>query len=158
MPTFEDPKRDAAELSEAARGLAHASRQFTDPADSYAVLGELQSTLISLHQSLLQIAALHTRNIDRASTDDADPAAGRNYAFAAAGWLETAARDLDQATDQLMTAFAANGHIAWQPVPANHDGRTLVGELLEDRAAQLSTSDTETATPSPPAPHHRRPD
>lgn len=149
MPTFDDPRRDAAELSAAARGLAHASRDFTDPADSYAVLGELQSTLISLQQSLRQIAVLHTQNVNRASTDDADPAAGRGHAFAAAAWLESAARDIDQATDQLMAAFEANGQIAWQPAVVDHGSRARLGELLEDRAAQLATSDPATPTPSP---------
>jgi hypothetical protein len=35
MPTFQNPTADAAEASEALRGLAHASRVFEDPADTY---------------------------------------------------------------------------------------------------------------------------
>ena len=41
MPTFQNPTADAAEASEALRGLAHATRVFEDPADTYAVLGDL---------------------------------------------------------------------------------------------------------------------
>ena len=41
MPTFHDPLADAAEASEALRGLAHASRVFDDPADTYAVFGAM---------------------------------------------------------------------------------------------------------------------
>lgn len=44
MPTFRDPLTDAAEASEAMRGLAHASRVFDDPADTYTVFGDLTTT------------------------------------------------------------------------------------------------------------------
>lgn len=131
MPTYDDPVKDAAELSEAARGLAHASRQFDDPADSYPVLGELQSTLIRLHQSVQQLASLHTRLADRAATDDGDRAAGREHALVAAVRLEAAATHIDRATDQLMAGFAENGRIAWQSTPG------IAGEMLTERAARL---------------------
>ena len=41
MPTFQNPTADAAEASEALRGLAHATRTFENPADPYTVLGDL---------------------------------------------------------------------------------------------------------------------
>ena len=41
MPTYYDPLKDAAEASEALRGLAHASRVFDDPADLLDRLGEI---------------------------------------------------------------------------------------------------------------------
>lgn len=131
MPSFEDPTTDAGELSEAARGLAHATRQFDDPADSYTVLGELQSTLFSLHQSLQQLARLHRELGDRASADDGDEVAGWIHARVAAGRLDSAAEYVDHATDELMAAFAENGRIAWQPVPSP------VGRALDERAASL---------------------
>lgn len=43
MPTFNDPLADAADASEALRGLAHASRTFDNPADTYAVFGDVIS-------------------------------------------------------------------------------------------------------------------
>ena len=99
MPTFEDPIADADELSAAARGLAHATRWFAEPSNSYAVLGNLQSALISLHQSLQQIADLHTQLADRATNDDGDRAAGYEHALVAATGLGIAAVHVERATD-----------------------------------------------------------
>ena len=45
MPTFQNPTADAAEASEALRGLAHATRVFEEPADTYTVLGDLLETI-----------------------------------------------------------------------------------------------------------------
>ena len=39
MPTFFDSTADAAEASEALRGLTHASRGFDQPAEMYWVIG-----------------------------------------------------------------------------------------------------------------------
>jgi len=48
MPTFFDSAADAAEASEALRGLAHASRTFDQPAQMYGVIGDLCSGMRSL--------------------------------------------------------------------------------------------------------------
>ena len=56
MPTFFDSTADAAEASEALRGLAHASRSFDQPAEMYGVIGDLFSGMRSLRQALDQIA------------------------------------------------------------------------------------------------------
>ena len=61
MPTFFDSTADAAEASEALRGLAHASRGFEQPAEMYGVIGELSSGMRSLRQALDQIAGVHER-------------------------------------------------------------------------------------------------
>lgn len=116
MPSFDDARLDAAQLSAASRALAYATRQDEDPGDSYAILGELQATLITLHQSVHQLAAMHRNLAERAVTDDGDQAAGRHHADTAAARLDATAAHLDQATDELMAAFAENGHIAWQPI------------------------------------------
>lgn len=147
MPTFHDPLIDAEEFSAAARGLAHASRSFAEPIDTYRVLGDLQSAMFSLRQSLQQIAAFHTRLADRASTDHGDRGAGREHALVAAMRLETAATHVDRATDHLMVAFAENGQIAWQLDP------TPTAEVLAERAADIEV-DSEVRLPStdPPAP------
>lgn len=146
MPSFEDPVADAGELSQAARGLAYASRLFDDPADSYTVLGELQSALISLHQSLQQLAAMHTRLADRASTDAGDRADGREHALTAAMRLDTAAVHVDRATDHLMVGFAENGQIAWLPAPSPAE------RALAERADDLEITASDRAYPPPPAP------
>lgn len=64
MPTYHDPLQDAAEASEALRGLAHASRVFDNPADTYGVLGDLLSRVRSLRQVLDQ-ARLRTSGSSR---------------------------------------------------------------------------------------------
>ncbi|MGR6902615.1 hypothetical protein [Glutamicibacter sp. BSL13] len=146
MPSFENPVADAGELSEAARGLAHATRHFDEPGDSYAVLGELQSALISLHQSLQQLVAFHTRLADRASTDAGDRADGREHALTAAMRLDTAAVHVDRATDHLMVGFAENGQIAWLPAPSPAE------KALAERAEHLEITSSDRPDPPSSAP------
>ena len=118
MPTFHDPLADAAEASEAMRDLAHASRVFDDPADTYTVFGDLTATMRSLRQVLAQLAATHLSHRDRAHHDDGDHLAGDRSALAAADELHQAGTLLDQAHDHLNTAFFHSGRIAWHPEPA----------------------------------------
>ena len=56
MPTFYDPVADAEEASQALRGLAHASRDFTHPEDAYGVIGDLLAGVRSMQQSIQQLA------------------------------------------------------------------------------------------------------
>ena len=149
MPTFHDPLVDAEELSAAARGLAHASRSFAEPIDTYRVLGDLQSAMFGLHQSLQQIAAFHTRLVDRASTDHGDRAAGREHALVAAMRLETAATHVDRATDHLMVAFAEKraDRLATRPDPGRR-GACRAGRRPRDRPRR-SPATGEPASPGP---------
>ncbi|PRY63297.1 hypothetical protein BCF74_102130 [Knoellia remsis] len=118
MPTFHDPLADAAEASEAMRGLAHASRVFDQPADTYQVFGDLTATMRSLRQVLDQLASAHLAQRDRAHHDDGDHLAGDPSALAAADELHQAGTLLDQAHDHLNAAFSHSGRIAWHPGPA----------------------------------------
>ncbi len=117
MPTYENPAADASEAAEALRGVAHATRRFADPGDSYRVLGSLSTALASLQQSLDQLADWHDRNADRAALDDGDRRQGRYEAAMAAVELRDAADTVQQAHRSLNTAFSHNGRIAWQPSP-----------------------------------------
>ena len=117
MPTFQNPTVDAAEASEALRGLAHASRVFEDPADTYAVLGDLLAGVRSLRQALDQLATAHVTNRVRAHDDAGDQTAGANYALAATAELQQAAALLDGVYDRVDAAMAASGRIAWHPAP-----------------------------------------
>ena len=117
MPTFQNPTTDAAEASEALRGLAHASRVFEDPADTYAVLGDLLAGVRSLRQALDQLATAHVTNRVRAHDDAGDQTAGANYALAATAELQQAAALLDGVYDRVDAAMAASGRIAWHPAP-----------------------------------------
>ena len=85
MSTFQNPTVDAAEASEALRGLAHASRVFEDPADTYAVLGDLLAGVRSLRQVLDQLATAHLKHRVRAHDDAGDQTAGATDALAVAG-------------------------------------------------------------------------
>ena len=62
MPTFSNLVQDATETRQAVRALAHASRTFADPEDTYQVVGELLGTLRSLEQVLEQVAAAQRRH------------------------------------------------------------------------------------------------
>ncbi|MGO3153465.1 MAG: hypothetical protein ACTIJJ_12735 [Galactobacter sp.] len=117
MPTFHDPLSDAAEASEALRGLAHASRVFDEPADTYQVFGELASGLRSLRQVLDQLASAHLAHQERAHDDDGNHAAGIADALAAADELHMAGTLLDQAEDRLSAGHSISGRIAWHPEP-----------------------------------------
>ena len=96
MPTFNDPLADAAEASEALRGLAHASRTFDNPADTYAVFGDVISGVRSLRQVLDQLADAHLTHRERAHDDPGNHAAGAGSALTAADELHQAGTLLDQ--------------------------------------------------------------
>lgn len=140
MPTFHDPLADAAEASEALRGLAHASRVFDDPADTYTVFGDLVAGVRSLRQVLDQLANTHLNARDRASDDNGNPAAGAASALAAADELHQAGTLLDQAYDRLDTAFSHSGRIAWHPEPV------VDRDAARERLAVRLDGDPATAT------------
>ena len=106
MPTFFDSTADAAEASEALRGLAHASRTFDQPAQMYGVIGDLSSGMRSLHQVLEQLADVHERKAAHAFHDDGDHTAGVRDALATAEELRRSARLVDQAYDEKELAMA----------------------------------------------------
>ena len=117
MPTFDNPTADATEASEALRGLAHATRVFEDPADTYAVLGDLLAGVRSLAQAVNQLATAHVTHRVRAHDDAGDQAAGATNALTATAELQQAAALLDAVHDRVDAAMAASGRIAWHPEP-----------------------------------------
>lgn len=127
MPTFNSPTADAAEASEALRGLAHASRVLENPADTYPVLGDLLAGVRSLRQVLDQLATAHARNQVRAYDDAGNQGAGASHALAAASELQQAAVLLDGVHDRVDTAMGASGRIAWRPAPSEAGPARWVG-------------------------------
>lgn len=115
MPTFYDPKKDAAEASEAIRGLAHATQHVEDPKALYPVIGEMLATTRRLGQVLDQLATAHQRHVGRAATDDGDRAAGTEITFEAAAALKSAAALVNEADTFMDRAMNRTGRIAWQP-------------------------------------------
>ncbi|MBK0420258.1 hypothetical protein JD276_14585 [Leucobacter sp. CSA1] len=145
MPTFEDPKQDADELGEAARGLAHATRHITHPPDTYETLGALHYALTSVQQSLNQLASWHHSHSAHAATDDGNRQAGWEHAEKASGWLRLAGASLDHVVSLVMRAQTENGRIAWHPEPVAPapDRDPGMAEALREREAALD--------PEPPA-------
>ena len=119
MPTFQNPTADAAEASEALRGLAHATRVFEDPADTYTVLGDLLAGVRSLRQVFDQLATAHARNQVRAYDDTGNQGAGASHALIAAAQLRQAAALLDGVHEQVDAAMSASARIAWRPAPSD---------------------------------------
>lgn len=115
MPTFSNPVQDATETRQAVRALAHASRAFADPADTYQVVGELLGTLRSLEQVLEQVAAAHVRHQDKAFLDNGDHEAGVDEAWAAANALRKAAELVQSAETAVDQATQHSSYIAWHP-------------------------------------------
>jgi hypothetical protein len=113
MPTYKDPAVDAEQTREALRGLAHATHSMSDPGDTYKVLGSLSAALLSLQQSLDQLAGLHERYALQA-TVEGDSRAGRRDALAAGEHLREAAGSVRKAHGELRAAFNHNGQIAWR--------------------------------------------
>ena len=141
MPTFEDPKVDADELGQAARGLAYATRSFETPVDTYEVLGSLHHALSGVQQSLQQLAAWHEGHGQFAATDNGDRTAGQEHAVNASGWLTIAAASTEQVIHLVMKAQAENGYIAWQPdrhIVAAPNQLAALAEALTAREATLT--------------------
>lgn len=118
MPTFTDPATDASEASVALRGLAHATRAFDNPEDTYAVIGDLLGGVRSLRQVLHQLAAAHISHHAAARTDDGDAKAGTREAVAAADELHQASVLIDIVEQHLDAASQHSGRIAWHPAAA----------------------------------------
>ncbi|UUE19395.1 hypothetical protein [Microbacterium sp. J1-1] len=115
MPTFDDPLSDASETSAALRGLAHATRAFANPADTYPVIGDLLAGVRSLRQVLDQVAAAHIAPRARAHDDAGNQHAGATFALAAAHELHQAGTLLDDVGARLDAASQHSGRIAWHP-------------------------------------------
>ncbi|MBX3312349.1 MAG: hypothetical protein KF916_05575 [Microbacteriaceae bacterium] len=130
MPTFQNPTADAAEASEALRGLAHATRVLEDPADTYAVLGDLLAGVRSLRQVFDQLATAHASNQMRAYDDAGNQGAGASHALTAATELRQAAALLDGVHEQMDAAMGASGRIAWRPTPSDSVPSRWVGILF----------------------------
>lgn len=125
MPTYHDPLQDAAEASEALRGLAHASRVFDNPADTYRVFGDLLSGVRSLRQVLDQLGSAHLVHRGRAHDDDGHQAIGAAEALAAADDLHHAGTLLDGVEERVNAAMTHSGRIAWH-APAQELDRGAV--------------------------------
>lgn len=113
MPTFQDPVVDGEEACQALRALAHATRSFDQPAETYTVVGDVLGGLRSLEQVLEQLASAHTSETAITRTDDGDPWAGIEEAHAAASALRRASTLVARAGIAVDQASQHSGRIAW---------------------------------------------
>jgi len=118
MPTFQDPVVDGEEARQALRALAHATRSFDDPAQTYDVVGDLLGGLRSLEQVLDQLATAHTITEAIARTDDGDHWAGVEEAYAAANELRRASTLVARAGLAVDRASLHSSRIAWDSTAA----------------------------------------
>lgn len=151
MPTFDDPRKDSAEAYQALRGLAHASIAFTDPADTYPVIGDLLGGVRALRQVLDQLAAAHITYRGRAHNDFGDQAAGATSALAAADELHQAGTLMDVVEERLDAASQHSGRIAWHPAEA-----TDLGTRGPERTTAQAGEVTPTVWPDTPLGEHQR--
>ncbi|MDK9646455.1 hypothetical protein FAM15333_001740 [Propionibacterium freudenreichii] len=128
MPTFDDPRADAAEASAALRSLAHATRAMPEPADTYPVIGELLAGVRSLRQVLYQLGNAHLGNRERAYDDAGNHTAGSMAAALAADELHQAGVLLAAVEQHLDAASQHSGRIAWHPVQAAEEAEAVGAE------------------------------
>lgn len=123
MTTFDDPVAHAAEVREAVRALAHATRNMQDPTDLYSIIGSLSSSLASMAQVLQQLGATH----DRMSSVGGQAPIGREdraTAYQVSWELHRAAEMVHQVAStvdrahQLEAAITYDVHLPIAPVPA----------------------------------------
>ncbi|MGV1005505.1 MAG: hypothetical protein ACOYEV_12240 [Candidatus Nanopelagicales bacterium] len=144
MPTFHDPLADSQEAQQALRGLAHATRTIDNPADTYAVIGDLLGGVRSLRQVLHQLAAAHITHSRAARTDNGDARAGLRAAVAAADRLQEASVLLDRVETSLDAASQHSGTIAWHPAPESRASSRWVNVVFlqgQDADAVLAIID-----------------
>lgn len=103
----------AAELSEAARTLAHSTRNVPNSADSYALIGELSATMQSIRQVAEQLRQWHANAVDGAQYDGDDGSGDGRAGEHTQTHLRNAADLLWNAAVELDQAHAENGRIRW---------------------------------------------
>jgi hypothetical protein len=113
MPTFEDAAGDAAEVQQALRGLANATRSIDDPRQIYSVLGSLTSAVASLGQALHQIASFHDGPVRKTAWVSGDSHAGRAAAYQVSWELHRSGEFLRQVAESIAHAHEAEATIAY---------------------------------------------
>lgn len=123
MPTFNDPVADAADMREAVRGLARATRSVEDPRAIYSVIGSLSSALVSMAQVLDQLGAAHDHMsasngpVERSSRASAYQVSWELHR--ASAMANQIAATVDRA-HQMEAAITYDVHLPLAPTPARH--------------------------------------
>ncbi|WP_423464204.1 hypothetical protein ACO229_06520 [Promicromonospora sp. MS192] len=110
-----NPQHDAEDAAEALRRLAHSTRTFDDPSDTYWVLTDLAAVIRRLEQVITQVQAAHRDHLDLAHDDQGGTPAGRTNALAAVEHLGKTGELFGLAYASLDLAMSHSGSIAWYP-------------------------------------------
>ncbi|WNB86445.1 hypothetical protein [Cellulomonas sp. ATA003] len=113
MPNDDNPVAAAEEAAQAMRALAHATRRFDDPADTYWAMGNILAIATRFSQVLEQVAQAHRDNLQAAHDDNGHRTAGRALGLSAAQHLHQAAIMQGEALHRLDLAAQSSGQIAW---------------------------------------------
>ena len=130
MTTYQNPVADADEAHEALRCLAHATRTFDEPSQTYDVIGDLLGSIRSLQQVLEQVGAAHLDHRDRARSEAGDRAVGAVHASRAADALRAAALQLGNVEINVDLASQQSGQIVWQGSRPLTAGASVVNDKL----------------------------
>lgn len=126
MPSYEDPTVDAAEATEALRGVGHALGKSANARHSFGTLGEL----LALARRFTEVTQRLGTQIDRdrvfAADDSRNYTVGLAAARAAADALVAAAEQIDHAESFLDTALQQVSRIAWQSEPGPQEASRYV--------------------------------
>lgn len=139
MPDYERPVPSGDKAAEHLRALAHATRRFEDPSDTYWVVGDLGAITRRLQEVLVNVASAHTDHLELAHTDDGNQVEGRQHAHDAATSLRRASRLLEDVGRFVSDAQSHSGRIAWHGSrPAEHEGsgREARGKVVLDRGTK----------------------
>lgn len=120
----------AGELEALARTLAHSTRNVPNPQDSYALIGELRSTVGHLTQVLKQLGSWHKNAVEgkhyagidaegyfTPGIEITDERRAQFVQFDVGVSLETAAAELWIAESTLGQAHTASGAVRWYGTP-----------------------------------------
>lgn len=113
MADYDRPVPSADEAAEHLRALAHATRHFHDPRETYWVLGDLGAITRRLQDVLANVASAHMNHRDLAHTDDGNQLEGRQHAHDAAMALRRASVLLEDVGRHVNDAQSHSGRIAW---------------------------------------------
>lgn len=105
----------AGEVDAAARRLADSTRTVPDPADSYALVAALQSTVTSLAHVARQLAGWHDTAVEGVEYSGEDERGDGSGTAAAAQELGLAHEALTSAAEHIASAHSANGVVRWNP-------------------------------------------
>ncbi|MFH5823104.1 hypothetical protein [Georgenia sp. AZ-5] len=117
MADYDRPVPSADEAAEALRALAHATRWFETPGDTYWVVGDLLAITRRLQAVLGNVASAHMHHRELAHDDAGDRQEGHRHARDAAAALRRASLRLEEVERLINMASVSTGRIAWYDPP-----------------------------------------